>query len=383
MSKTIFIAAGEVSGDMHGAALAKALRRQDPDVILKGMGGHRMREAGVHLVADITKYSTIGFLEPLRFLPQILGTFFVLKTWIMRHRPTAIVLIDNQGFNMLVAKIACRVGIPTCYYIAPQEWQWGSESGGRQVAGLVTKILAILKPEYDFYKKIGANVTYVGHPILDTATPTLSRDEFCAQHGLDPAKPILAVFPGSRRQELVYMAPELFRATKLVMDQRPDLQLVVSVAAPHLQETVKTLCSAAGLTPIFCQDNINLIANSYLSLVTSGTISFEHAVLGIPCVVCYKFAPFSYWFLTTLFAKRVARIKFMSMANLIADREILPEFLQHKASAEAISAKALDLLAPHSAGYAQIKADLAELKQVVGEKGVLDRAAAEVLSLQL
>ena len=366
---------------MHGAALARALKRQSPETTLVGMGGLQMRDAGVRLLADITRYSTIGFLEPIRYLPKLLGTFFVLKTWIVKHRPDVIVLIDNQGFNMMLASVAKEIGIPTCYYIAPQEWQWGSESGGRRVATGVSKILSILKPEHEFYKKLGADVRYVGHPILDTAVASLSREEFCLRNQLDPNRPILGVFPGSRQQELTYTAPVLFAAAKRILASRPDVQVVVSVASPHYGKQLAALCVQSGLSPVYCMDNVNLIAYSYLSIVTSGTVSFEHALLGTPCLVCYQFSPLSYWFLTTFFAKKVKRIKFMSMANLIADREVLPEFLQAKATPERISAKAIELLASDSAQYAHIKSALVALKNTIGEPGVLDRAATEVLSL--
>ena len=382
MNKTIFLATGEVSGDMHAAALAKALYAQNPDLTLVGVGGHRMRAAGVRLVANISAMSTIGFLEPLRFLPKLLMILYVLNVWIKRHRPDVVVLIDNQGFNQLLLKTAVKLGIPTVYYIAPQEWQWGTEKGGRALAAVTSKILAIFKPEAEFYVRVGANVTYVGHPLLDTSVPTLTRAEFCNTYPLDPNRQILAIFPGSRSQELRYTAPTLLQAAHQIITARPDIQLVISIAAPHCEEAIRKLATQSGLqNPLFVHENVNLINAGDLSIVTSGTITLEHAIMGKPCLVGYRFAPLSYWFLTTVFAKKVARIKYMSLPNLLADQKILPEFLQSALTAERLTENALDLLSLHSPRYATIKAQLATVKAHLGSPGVLARAAQEILNI--
>ncbi len=380
--KTIFFATGEVSGDMHAAALAKALKAQDPTLKLVGMGANRMRDAGVHLIADITSLSTIGILEPLRFLPKLLMILYILNVWVKRHRPDVIVLIDNQGFNQQILKTAYKLGIPTVYYIAPQEWQWGTEKGGRAIAALTTKILAIFKPEAEFYDRIGATVTYVGHPLLDTTIPTLTRSEFCQKYNLSENRQILGIFPGSRAQELRYTAPTLLETTQKIATARPDLQILISIAAPHCEAKVRELTQKAGLTNItFVHESVNLIAAGDLSIVTSGTITLEHAILGKPCLVGYKFAHLSYWILKTIFAKKVNRIKFMSLPNLLADKIVLPEFLQSKLTVKKLTAEALDLLTPNSPRYAQIKANLQGIKAYLGTPGVLARAAKEILDL--
>ncbi len=376
--KTVFISAGEVSGDMHGAALAKALKKADPNLEIWGMGGPKMKAAGVHIIADITRFSTIGLIEPLRFLPKFLSTYFTIKQWLDERRPDVFIPIDNQGFHMLILKLTKKLGIKTAYYIAPQEWLWGTEIGGKKVSELTDLILSIFKPEYDFYQKLGAKVAYVGHPLLDTTHPTLSKDAFCLQYSLDASRPIVAIFPGSRKQELNLTAPALFQAAKLIVNQRPDVQVVISVASPHFEPEIKKLCAESGLSATLAEGSINIMSHSNFSLVVSGTVTLEHAILGKPCLVGYQFSPMSYWLIKTFMEKKLSRVTFLSLPNLIVNKEILPEFFQEKLKPQSIADKALEWLNdPHQ--YQWIHQELAKVQKDLGEPGVLDRAAAEIL----
>ncbi len=379
---TIFISAGEVSGDMHGAALALAIKKHCPEAKLIGIGGPRMRDAGVHIVGDMSRFSTIGILEPFKFIHKILGMYWVLRTWLLNRRPNVVVVIDNQGFHVPLLKELYKNRIPAVYYIAPQEWQWGTEEGGRKIAFLTTKILAIFKPESDFYTKVGANVAYVGHPLIDTVKPTQTKDEFCKTLELDPTRPIIGIFPGSRDQELRLTAPTWFEAAKQLQSLKPEIQFVVAIAAPHCESRIKVLVKKNHLKNItYTTQSADLIAHDTFSLATSGTITLEHAVLAKPCIVGYRFGTFSYWFLTTVFAKKVSRIKFMSLPNLMADKLVLPEYLQSKFTVPTIIKNVQEWLDPTNPNYAKVKADLHAVSAQLGEPGVLDRAAKEILEL--
>lgn len=380
--KKIFISAGEVSGDRQGAALVRALKKIDPTFIFVGMGSEAMAQEGVRLVADLSPYSTIGIIEPIAYAPVILRTYFKLKKVLIEEKPDLFIAIDYQGFHMMLLKYVKTLGIKTAYYIAPQEWQWGTEEGGRGVIKLVDKILAIFPQESQFYKKLGGHAPYVGHPILDIASQTLSKETFCQQHGLDPDQPIVAIFPGSRPQELTHTAPVMLAAARLIQGQLPHVQLVLSIASGVYKARLMSMMQAAGLEGVKIVEgsSYNLIAHSTLSLCTSGTVTLEHAVLGTPCVVGYRFSPLSYWVLKTLFKKKVARIKFMSLPNLLLDREVMPEFLQDLCTAENLSEKAIGLL-QDSQAYIAIKIQVQQVKELMGEPGVVERAAQEIASL--
>jgi len=383
MSKLVFIAAGEVSGDMHGAALAQALWEADPSLTIVGTGGLKMKAAGVKLIADFTRMSTIGLLEPLKYIHKYIGIGLIIKQWLKMHRPSIFIPIDNQGFNFFLLKTTQKLGIPSYYYFAPQEWQWGTPEGGRKVAQMVDHILAVFEPEAQFYQAIGANVTFIGHPLLDTTTPTQSKEEFCTTHQLDPTRPILALFPGSRNQELTLTAPILFETAKALQIQHPQLQWVTSIAAPHCEKQIQALIASHHFSQMtLVHESVNLINACTTSLVTSGTITLEHAILQKPCVVAYKFAPLSYFVLTKFFAKKVNRIKFMALPNLIADQLVLPEFLQKKATVSALSQALTKFLDPTSHDYTQTQSQLAKIKAKLGNPGVLTHAATVILSTQ-
>lgn len=381
-SPVIFISAGEVSGDRHGAALVKALKKINPSLTFVGMGSEMMAQEGVKILADLTPYSTIGLLEPLLYLPRILNAYFKLKKALKIQKPEVFIAIDYQGFHMLLLKAVKALGIKTAYYIAPQEWQWGTEAGGKQVVALVDKILAIFPQEAQFYQRLGAEAVYVGNPVLDIAHNESLREEFCHTLQLDPLRPILGVFPGSRPQELRYTAPVLLEAAKKIQEKKPEVQIVVSIASSVYKQQIDALIKENGLVDFVILEGASygLIRHSYLSLCTSGTVTLEHAVMGTPCLVGYKFSAFSYWLVTTLFKKKIARIKFMSLPNILLDKGVLPEFLQDQCHALALAEKALFFL-EDAAAYEALKAEIQEVKQVMGSPGVVSRSAQEIASL--
>lgn len=368
---------------MHAAALIKEVKQRHPDVTLFGMGSDKLSQCGVEILVDTTQYSTVGFLEPIKYAGKFWKAYKLMKAAIIERKPDIVLAVDNQGFNMLLLKIAKKSGAKTAYYISPQEWHWGTEKGGRAVLDVTDKIIAIFKKEEAFYTRLGGDATYVGHPLLDITTPELSKEDFFSTLKLDPENKILSVFPGSRKQELERVAPILLSAAKQILDAYPTLTCVVSVVKPNYKAVIEEKIKEAGLkdTKIYSGDSKSLIENAHFSLTTSGTICIEHAILKTPCVVAYKFNALTYKIAKKLMESRLGSVPYMSMVNQFAETEIQREFLQDNATPEALSSVVIDIMSSEKKyyGYSEkLKLGLQEL----GQPGVIQRAADTLLSLK-
>jgi lipid-A-disaccharide synthase len=374
------ISAGEISGDLHGARLVLELKQQNPDLNFFGMGHTKMQKAGVEILTDLTSVSTMGFIEPLLHLPKIFLSLYKLKKIMQKRKPALLIVIDYQGFHLLLAKVAQKLGIPVIYYIAPQEWQWGTKKGGKKVLSVTNKILAIFKEEADFYTSLGGNVTFVGHPLLDIVKSTTDKKSFLAELNFKPEEKILALFPGSRTQELKHIFPILLASAKAIKQLYPDIKIVISVVDDQFLPQVKKVIQRSGFSDfiLYQGQTYNLIAHSYLSIVSSGTITLEHALLGTPCLINYRLNHFSYWLITTLFAQKIKEIKFIGLPNLILKKAVLPEFIQYDCNSENIKNKVVELL-ENKEKYEEIKANLLSVKANLGEPGVISRAAKEII----
>lgn len=376
--KLIYISAGEVSGDRHAASLVRALKARHPEWRFIGMGGRHMEEAGVVLHTDMTMHSTVGFVEPLKHLPKILSAYIKSKSSIKKNNPDLVIVLDSQGFHMpLLSWLKKKSGltIPSVYFIAPQEWQWGTEEGGRNVCANTTLILAIFRHEYDFYRRLGNGVAFVGSPVMDIAKPTISEARFRAELGVDD-RPILGVFPGSRAQEFERVAPILIQAASLI---KRDVQVVLSVASPKLHARVVMLAEQYGW-PMYSGNSRDLIYYSHLSLVTSGTVAVEHAVLGTPALVAYKVSPLTAIIGRWLIKKRFGRIPYINMINEMLKEEVVPEFLQEEAIPERIAAKATYLL-DNIYEYNKVCDGYSRARHLLGDPGCFERAAEEIEKL--
>ncbi|RAP39199.1 lipid-A-disaccharide synthase [Candidatus Marinamargulisbacteria bacterium SCGC AAA071-K20] len=376
--KKIIISTGEVSGDLHGAQLAKALKAINPDVKIIGIGSTQMKEAGVDVRLDLSHASTIGIFEPLKFLKTLWSGLDQIVKLITDERPDAFIPIDNQGFHMMILKRIKHLGVPSFYFISPQEWQWGTEKAGREVLKVVTKILAIFPQEEAFYKKLGGDVTYVGHPIIDVAKSDMPRETFLKSLGVVSTQKILGIFPGSRHQEIKRVAPILIEAAKKIIDKHPDITPVLSIVDKKYEADLKKAVNKAGLDSVkyMYKNGYDLIEHSTLSLITSGTIALEHAVMGTPCIAAYKFSWPTYIVARTVFRERLKRLPFMTLPNLIMGEEIIPEFLQTKATSTAISNKAETLLS--ETFQKDMKVRFAKVVEKLGSPGVYSRAASEI-----
>jgi lipid-A-disaccharide synthase len=329
---TIFLSAGEESGDLHGAALARALRSAIPGVRLLGLGGGRMEAEGVRLMAGLSELAVMGFAEVVRHLPFFIGLRRRVFAALEAEGVDLVIPIDYPGFNLRLARRAHGRRLPVLYYIAPQVWAW-HRSRVRDLARDADRVAVVLPFEEAFLRERGVKATFVGHPLLDAPPPPLPRDGWAQAHGLDPARPILALFPGSRAQE-VSRHLALFRAAaEKVVAARPEVQPVFG-APPALDAAAY---AGAGWPTI--PSGGGLLRYATAALAKSGTTTLEAALAGTPLVVAYRMNRLSY-----ALARRVVKVPHIALANLIAEARVAPEFVQDAATPEALASALLPLL---------------------------------------
>jgi lipid-A-disaccharide synthase len=351
----IFISAGEESGDLHGAALARALGERFPGARLIGLGGGRMEAAGVELLAGLRELAVMGFVEVIRHLPFFIDLKKKVFAALERERVDLVIPIDYPGFNLRLARHARGRGIPVLYYIAPQVWAW-HKSRVRDLARDADEVAVVLPFEEAFLRAAGVNAKFVGHPLLDRAAPGLSREAWAAANGLDPARPILGLFPGSRAQE-VRRHLELFSAAAgLVVARDPRVQ--PAVAMPR---GIDRAVYEGARWPLVESTGGMLLQFATAALVKSGTTTLEAGIAATPMVVVYRMAPLSY-----ALARRVVKVPHIALANLIAERRVAPEFVQDAATPEALADALLPLL---DAGSPQREAMVRGLSLIRGKLG--------------
>lgn len=371
----IMISVGEASGDLHGAALAQAIKRMAPDAELFGLGGQAMAAAGVEIVYDITDLGVMGLVEIVGNIPKLYRLRSTLSQIMDQRRPDALVVIDYFGFNLRLARTAKAKGIPVIYYIAPKIWAWG-RGRARQVAAAADKVAAIFPFEVEMYQQAGADVTFVGHPLLDIARPTMARDEACRYFSADPGRPIVLLMPGSRRQEICSLLPVMLAAAEKIQEKQPDCQFFLPVASTISRQMVQNSISKAKIGVVLTTDHTyDLMSIADVAVAASGTATLETALLGTPTVIVYKVATLTY-----LAAKILVKIPFIGLPNIIAGRRIFPELLQDEATPDTVAAAALRFLQDTAARAAAL-ADLEDMRSRLGGGGALERTAGAVLAL--
>lgn len=376
MSHSIFILAGETSGDLHGANLARALRDREPDIALAGMGGHHMRQAGVELLHDVTPLAAVGVIEVLGVLRRINAVFHDMIAELERRRPHAVVLIDYPAFNLRFARWAHERGFPVVYYICPQVWAW-HESRVEKIRRYTDLRLVILPFEPDFYARHGIEVTFVGHPLLDILAPYQRDRRFAADLGLPLDRFILGLLPGSRRSEVQRVLPVLLGAAERIADALGSIA-IAAAPAPSLPPDEYNTWQAHTRLPLHILPGKahELMAGADLLLVASGTATLEGAIIGTPMVVTYKLS-----LPTAALAKLLVRgVRHISLANLVAGREIVPELLQPRATPKWLARTALEII--QGGRLPKMAAELAaEVRPRLGQPGAPGRAADKILAL--
>jgi lipid-A-disaccharide synthase len=373
----VMISAGELSGDMHGAALVRAAYEAGSGLKFFGLGGDHMASAGVELRYHIRETSVMGLTEVLGSLWRILGIRKSLAAMVATERPRALVLIDSPDLNQALAKAAYLAGVPVIYYICPQVWAW-RKGRLKWLRRLVNRRAVLFPFEKDFYAKEGLSVDLVGHPLLDELPPDLTKDKARDALGLDRKATVLAVLPGSRRAVARRLAGPMLEAVDLALDALPELIPVVPESATLPPGFLKSLISQASQKvsdriKVFEGRSHEVLKASDVALLASGTSTVEGTVLGTPMVVTYKASPLS-WFL----AKLLVKVPFVSIANLIVGRRIVPELLQDSANPEDLARELIDILTNGPKRQAMI-GDLDQAAKLLGGPGASARVLAIIM----
>ncbi|EAX46456.1 lipid-A-disaccharide synthase [Thermosinus carboxydivorans Nor1] len=371
----VMLSVGEASGDLHGASLAAALKTLCPDIKLIGMGGQAMRAAGVDIIYDIADLGVIGLVEVLKNLRKLFKLRDFLADYMERERPDVLVVIDYPGFNMRLAKIAKAKGIPVVSYISPSAWAWG-RGRAKEVAEVVERVAAIFPFEAEVYREAGANVTFVGHPLLDVVKPSMTKDEAYAYFGADPERPLVLLMPGSRQQEIANLLPVMLAAGEKIAARIADCQFFLPVASTISREMLQNIIGNYKLPVKLTTDrNYDLMNIAQVAIAASGTATLETALMGVPTVIIYKVAALTYFL-----GKFLVKIPYIGLPNIIAGRQVVPELLQDAANPDNVAREALALLMG-GARRDQMLRDLTEVRAKLGEAGAVQRVARVVLEV--
>lgn len=357
-----YIIAGEASGDLHGSNLIKQLKLQDPSADIRCWGGDLMQQAGGTLVKHYKDLAFMGFIEVVMNMRTVLRNIEFCKKDIQAYKPDVLVFIDYAGFNLRIAEWAKPLNFKTVFYISPQVWAW-KENRVKKIKKCVDKMLCILPFEQDFYKKWDYKVEYVGHPLIEVI-----KEAKEARVNLLSDKPVIALLPGSRKQEINVKLPIMLTMAK----HFPEYQFIVA-QAPSLDDAfIQGLIGSHKNVSTVKGKTYPLLQQAKAALVTSGTATLETALFGVPEVVCYKGSAISYFF-----AKRLIKVKYISLVNLISDKLVVKELIQDELTEQHLL-KELTLLLKDEATRHQLQADYAALWTKLGEKKA-SRRAAEVI----
>jgi len=359
-----YIIAGEASGDLHGSNLVREIRELSPVSEFRGWGGDLMQSAGVTLVKHFRDLAFMGFIEVVKNLPTILRNLSFCKQDVSTYQPDVLILIDYPGFNLRIAEWAHNKGIKIIYYISPQVWAW-KESRVKKIRKHVDRMLVILPFEKSFYEKWQYDATYVGHPLVDV----IERYQDTGDTRPLSDRPIIALLPGSRKQEILVKLPVMLAVSK----RFPEYQFIVAQAPGQEDAFYSGLLSGYKNVSGITNQTYRLLSQAKAALVTSGTATLETALFGVPEVVCYKGSNISYQI-----AKRLIKIKYISLVNLIMDKLVVKELIQDEMNEKNLSAE-LRLLLNDADRRRQLSADYAALRNLLRQGGDASRNAARIV----
>ena len=365
-ARQVLISAGEASSDMYAARLATALRARTGATFF-GMGGPRMREAGVELIADYHEVAVVGITEVLHKIPAVIGVQNRLAREAAKRGAALAVLVDSPGTHLGVARRLKKADIPVGYFIGPQVWAWRA-GRVRVVKRLVQRMVVIFPFEEKIYRDAGVPVDFVGHPLVDTVRATMSRAEFASQHGLDAGRPIVTILPGSRPNEIAQNYARVIAACERIA-QAGNVQVVHAAAHGLSAEFFARYAQPTFAIKRVENTTYNALAAADCAIVASGTATVEAALLGTPMVVVYRVAP-----VTASILRHMIRTPFIAMVNLIAGRLVARELIQHDFTPESVEQE-VRLLLDSPDACAEAKAGLAEVRARLGPGGAIERAA--------
>ncbi len=369
------IVAGEASGDLHGSRLVRAMKEKEPALRFSGIGGRKMREAGVDLIADVSDMAVVGLTEVVHRLFHILTVMREMKQRLRLERPALLILIDYPDFNLPLAKAAKRLGIPVLYYISPQVWAWRM---GRikTIRRSVDKILVILPFEQDMYRAQGVDAVFVGHPLLDVMRDIAPRDETLERLGFDPGKKTIALLPGSRKNEVLKLLPVMLGAAEIMARGPVPVQFLLPLAGTLDPALVRGIIDRHRVPVSIIQDTgYDARAAADAAMVASGTATLETGLLNTPMVIAYKMSLITYFI-----ARTVIKIKNIGLVNIIAGETVVPELIQDNATPERLAAEITAILTD-PVRKEQIEKKLGGIRKKLGTPGAAARAAEIALAL--
>ncbi len=372
--RNIMIIAGEVSGDLLGAELSAELKNIDKNLKIVGLGGDRMKQAGVEIIYHINKLAFLGFAEVVKHIPYIRKVQSDLIAIIKEKNIKNIILIDYPGFNLNFAKKIKPLGVKIIYYVSPQVWAWG-KGRIKRIKDLVRKIFVVFPFEEKLYKDAGVDVEFVGHPLLDRISKYdfLPRDKFLNMYDLDVSKEILLVLPGSRNHEVERIFPAVIEAAEKISKEF-NMQIVVA-GASAIDDEMFSKASGSNSYKIIKDHNYELMKYSKFGIIKSGTSTLEAGLFGLPMVIVYKTS-----LLTYFIGKNLVNLKNIGMANIISNEDVVPELIQEKVNPDSIYNEAKKILNDSNL-YSSIKNKLLEINKKLGEKGAVTKTAESVYSL--
>ncbi len=371
-ARKLLIIAGEVSGDMHAAKLLKAIRVREPGVIAFGVGGEHLRAEGMEIIHDAREMAVVGVAEVFKRFFFFRRVFFNLLAVMRERKPDALILVDYPGFNLRFAARAKAMGFKVIYYICPQVWAW-NRSRIPKMARIIDRLISIFPFEPDVFKGTGLKVDFVGHPLVETAADAMSQ----APADLPwQGEPRIALLPGSRPDELSRLLPVFLDASEKIAAKHSKASFIIAAPNDSIELLAHELLAQSGINIGQCSvlsgKTRQVLRQADVAMVASGTATLEAALMRCPMIIAYKVAALTY-----LLVKSLVKVKHIGMVNIVADKELCSEFVQHDATAENIAPAVLDLLVQSE--KSRVVAGLEEVTRRLGDRGAHERAAAVVL----
>lgn len=365
----LLVVAGEASGDRHAAGLIEKARASVPALSVQGIGGDHLRALGAEIFLDSREIAVVGISEVLERLPAIRRALAEIKRRLREERPDALLLVDFPDFNLHVAGVARKLGIPVVYFVSPQIWAWRARRI-KQIKQRVSRMIVLFPFERDFYAREGVPVTFAGHPLADQLGTGREPAEARRRLGLDPAGPIFGLLPGSRTGELARMLVPMLETARLVLDKKPSAAFLIPVASTVDPEPVYDAAARSGLPVVALRNAFDEIAEACdAALVASGTATLELAVRGVPPVVVYRTSRTTY-----MIGRMAVRVPHISLVNLIAERELVPELIQEDFTPERAASELVRLGCPGEVRE-EVLEGLRAVRARLGPPGAYQRAA--------
>lgn len=371
----IMISAGEASGDLHGANLAKAIKSLCPEAELFGMGGAKMANAGVEILQGIDELGVIGLFASLGLVRKLFGIRTHMLKELKERGADVLVVIDYPEYNTRFAKKAFEMGIPVVFFISPSAWAW-RKGRAKDVAKISNRVASIFPFEAEVYKEAGAKVTYVGHPLVDIVKPSLSIGEAQSHFQIDPLKKQVLLMPGSRKQEIDTLLPPMIDAAEILSEKDSNLEFFLPLASTVSRKEIEALIHGKKASIQIIEGNAyDLMSICQVGIIGSGTATLEAALMNVPSVIIYQVSSMTYWV-----AQKLIKLTHFGLPNIVAQKEILPELIQEQVTGEKIAEKLSNWLY-NEKEYEKALESLIEMKKNLGGGGAVRRTAEVVLEV--